>query len=231
MVFKIGLYFEDCKAWNARPAAACTWDNFKTHFQTAQRLLCDQLRTTKQAGFHSNLAQHQQLTATQPPAEYQEALINLASSTAADRKLLTKLATSVAAINQHINKINHQPTQPPPLVQTDTDSNTTSTALMSYPLSLLPSLNYSNNSLSSKKKIRLSASVARDDPDSVETMEITAGCMDIALETNIPAKHAKTKRQATKTEPPATTPWVVASPTNRTTYDIQGGVFLHARIT
>ena len=84
----------------------------------------------------SNLAQHQQLPATQPPAEYQEALINLASSVAADCKLLTKLATSVAAINQHINKLNDQPTQPPPLVQTDNDSNTTSTALSSVTTSL-----------------------------------------------------------------------------------------------
>ena len=136
LVFKTGLYFEDCKAWNARPAAACTWDNFKTHFQTAQRLLRDQMRRTKQAGFHSNLVQHQPITATQPPAEYQEALINLASSAAADRELLSKLATSVAAINKHINKINHQPTQPPPLVQTDNDSNTTSTALSSVTTSL-----------------------------------------------------------------------------------------------
>ena len=73
---------------------------------------------------------------TQPPAEYQEALINLASSAAADRELLTKLATSVAAINQHINKLNHQPTQPPPLVQTDNDTTTTSTALSSVTTSL-----------------------------------------------------------------------------------------------
>ena len=58
LVFKTGLYFEDCKAWNARPTTACTWDNFKTHFQNAQRLLHNQMRTTKQAGFHSNLAQH-----------------------------------------------------------------------------------------------------------------------------------------------------------------------------
>ena len=58
------------------------------------------MHTTKQAGFHSNLAQHQPLPSTQPPAEYQEALINLASSTATDRELLTKLATSIAAINQ-----------------------------------------------------------------------------------------------------------------------------------
>ena len=58
--------------------------------------------------------------------------------------------------------------------------------------------------------MRLSATVACDDPDPVKTIEITAGCMGIALETNIPAKHAKTKHPATKTAPPATTPWAVA---------------------
>ena len=58
--------------------------------------------------------------------------------------------------------------------------------------------------------MRLSATVARDDPDPVERMAITAGHMGIALETNIPAQHAKTKHLATKTEPPVTTPWAVA---------------------
>ena len=87
------------------------------------------MRTTKQAGFRSNLAKHPTQHATQPPAEYQEALINLASSTAADRELLTKLATSVATINQHISQLNHKSPQPPPHVQTDHDSTTTSTTL------------------------------------------------------------------------------------------------------
>ena len=82
LVFKTGLYFEDCKTWNTRPAN------------------------------------------------------QLASSAAADRELLTKLTTSVAAINQHINKLNHQPTQPPPLVQTDNDTTTTATALSSVTTSL-----------------------------------------------------------------------------------------------
>ena len=136
LVFKTGLYFEDCKAWNARPAAARTWDNFKTHFQTAQRPLRDQMPTTKQAGFHSNLAQQQPQHATQPPAEYQEALINLASSAAADRELLTKLATSVAAINQHIGQLNHKSPQPPRHVQTNTNSTSTSRALSSVTTSI-----------------------------------------------------------------------------------------------
>ena len=58
--------------------------------------------------------------------------------------------------------------------------------------------------------MRLSRTIAHDDPDPGETMEIIARHMGIALETNIPAKHAKTKHQATRTEPPVTTPWVVA---------------------
>ena len=136
LVFKTGLYFEDCKVWNARPATARTWDNFKTHFQNAQCLLRDQMRTTKQAGFHSNLAHQQPLPTTQLPVEYQEALIDLASSATADHELLTMLATSVAAINQHINQLNPSSTNPPPFVQTNTDSTTTSTALSSDATSL-----------------------------------------------------------------------------------------------
>ena len=78
--------------------------------------------------------------------------------------------------------------------------------------------------------MRLSTTAAHDDPNPGETMPITAGRMGITLETNTPAKHAKTKHPATKTEPPATTPWAAASTTNPTTYDMQGGVFFHLRI-
>ena len=109
LVFKTGLYFEDCKAWNAKPNNEKTWTNFKAHFHHAQRLLRDQLRTTKQAGFTSNLAIHPHHNETQPPPEYHEALVNLATSAATDRKLLTTLATTVAHINDHIQKLNKAP--------------------------------------------------------------------------------------------------------------------------
>ena len=58
--------------------------------------------------------------------------------------------------------------------------------------------------------MRLSTTVAHDDPDPIKTIEITTGHMGIALETNTLAKHAKTKHPATKTVPPMTTPWAVA---------------------
>ena len=109
LVFKTGLYFEDCKAWNAKPNNEKTWTNFKAHFHRAQRLLRDQLRTTKQAGFTSNIAIHPQPNETQPPPKYREALVNLATSATTDRELLTTLATTVANINDHIQKLNKAP--------------------------------------------------------------------------------------------------------------------------
>ena len=94
LVFKTGLYFEDCKAWNAKPNNDKTWTTFKTHFHRAQRLLRDQLRTTKLASLTSNVAIHPHPNETQPPPEYHEALVNLTTSAATDRELLTTLATT-----------------------------------------------------------------------------------------------------------------------------------------
>ena len=67
LVNKTGLYFEDCKAWNAKPNNEKTWTNFKAHFHRTQRLICDQLRTTKQAGFTSNIAIHPKMKPNHPP--------------------------------------------------------------------------------------------------------------------------------------------------------------------
>ena len=126
LIFKTGLYFKDCKAWNAKPNNEKTWNNFKAHFQRAQRLLRDQLRTTKQAGFTSNLATQHNTNNTQPPPEYCDALVNLATSAAADRDLLTKLATTVANINDHIHQLNK-----PPITSVPNSDATTATALSS----------------------------------------------------------------------------------------------------
>ena len=191
LVFKTGLYFKDCKVWNARPTAARTWDNFKTHFQNAQRLLCDQMRTTKQAGFHSHLAHHQPLSATQPPQRnirkpsltWHPPPPLIANSSPCSQLLLQPLTNtstnSTQAPQTHHPLSKPTPTQPPPQ--------------QPCPLSPPPSPNYNNNSQHSKKKMCLSATVAHDDPNPVATMGITAGRMVIVSETNTPVKHAKTK--------------------------------------
>ena len=99
--------------------------NFKAHFHRAQRLLSDHLRTTKQAGFTSNIAIHPQHE-SEPPPEYREALVNLATSAATDCKLLTTLATTVANINDHIQKLNKAP-----VASVHNSDTTNSTALSS----------------------------------------------------------------------------------------------------
>ena len=126
LVFKTGLYFEDCKPWNAKPNNEKTWTTFKTHFHRSQRLLHDQLRTTKQAGFTSNVAIHHHPNKTQPHPAYREALVNLATSAATDRELLTTLATTVANINDHIQHLNK-----PPVASVNNSETTNSTALSS----------------------------------------------------------------------------------------------------
>jgi hypothetical protein len=45
LVYNTGLYFDECKTWNAKAVADKTWDNFKTHFLAAQT----ELRTQQQA--------------------------------------------------------------------------------------------------------------------------------------------------------------------------------------
>ena len=51
LVYAMGLFFDDCKAWNRLPANQKTMDHFKTTFQQAQCELRDQQRTAQQAGF------------------------------------------------------------------------------------------------------------------------------------------------------------------------------------
>ena len=124
-----------------------TWTNFKTQFQNAQCLLCNQLYTTKQAGFHSNYANHMPNTKPQTPAEYCEALINLTSSATADCELLTTLANSMATIHQHINQLN-KPNLNTCNKPDDIDTATDSTALSS----LITSITHLQQQLSELKK-------------------------------------------------------------------------------
>ena len=76
-------------------------------------------------GFTSNIAIHPQ-NETQPPPEYHEALVNLATSAATDHELITTLATTVANINDHIQKLNKAP-----VASVHNSETTNSTALSS----------------------------------------------------------------------------------------------------
>ena len=217
LVFKTGLYFEDCKAWNANPNNEKTWTNFKAHFHRAQCLLCDQLCTTKQAGFTSNIAIHPHNNETQPPPEYREALVNLATSTATDRELLTTLATTVANINDHIQKLNKAP-----IASVHNSETTNSTALSSITRSVsdlqqqLADLKHENEQLRNKCNRR---PCTRGDNGNycwthgyhVRNKHNSATCQN--------------KAPAIKTMLHAKTQWAAAKPTNPPTLDSEGGVF------
>jgi len=98
LVFNTGMYFDDCKAWDARPAAEKTWNNFKTHFLAAQQQLRRQQQTTQQAGFHSANA----ATAHARYEEAAEALANLATATSADRKAMETLTNTIENLTQQL---------------------------------------------------------------------------------------------------------------------------------
>ena len=51
LVYKTGMFFDDCKDWINKPAPDKTWPNFKQHFLAAQEQLRMQ-QTTKQTGYY-----------------------------------------------------------------------------------------------------------------------------------------------------------------------------------
>lgn len=98
IVFKTGMYFDDCKEWTRLPAALKTWNAFKLHFLEAQRLNREQQQTTAQAGFHANKLVNEQL------AQQTEALANLATATASDRQAFQVLTNAVAELTKQLKE-------------------------------------------------------------------------------------------------------------------------------
>ena len=103
LVYAIGLFFNNCKAWNRLHANQKTMDNFKMTFQQAQRELCDQQQTAQQAGFQANgLWRLPTATYEDSLQETAEALANLATATASDRQALQNLTNTVKELSNQI---------------------------------------------------------------------------------------------------------------------------------
>ena len=109
LVYTMGLFFDDCKAWNHLPAHQKTMDNFKTTFQQAQHKLCDQQQTAQQAGFQAN-GTWCLPTATNdhPLQETAEALASLATATASDHQALQNLTNMVKELSNQIKAKDRQ---------------------------------------------------------------------------------------------------------------------------
>lgn len=98
IVFKTGMYFDDCKLWNRKATADKTYENMKEHFLQAQQELRAQQQTTQHGGyahFAANDNLHEQ-TAT--------ALANLATANASDREAFSALVTNNSQLTEQLNK-------------------------------------------------------------------------------------------------------------------------------
>jgi hypothetical protein len=97
LIYKTGLYYDETKTWNAKPAADKTWSNFKLHFFEAQTEHRAQERNTTGRQGYGHWCQ--EVKENQMAQEHAAAaLANLAEASATDR---TALAT-LAATNQNL---------------------------------------------------------------------------------------------------------------------------------
>jgi hypothetical protein len=87
LVYNTGLYFDECKEWKAKPAAAKTWDAFKIFFLLAQTELREQQHATSgRTGFTAYSEEKENRTA--------DALASLGAAQEADRQAFCQLATT-----------------------------------------------------------------------------------------------------------------------------------------
>ena len=104
LIFKSGLFFEDCRRWNALPAANKTWNRFKLFFTEAYNTLKLQ-QTASQTGYHAQqfMTQQRQLdditntftAALQLAKDDHTALSTLSASNEANNTTLLKLINDV----------------------------------------------------------------------------------------------------------------------------------------
>ena len=107
MVYNMGLFYDNCDKWDDRKRNEKTWENFQAHFQAAHcKFKRNQKVSTCAGGYHrSNNPRDMDGT--------NDALINLATETVADRetmmaqcKTIANLTATVAALTQQLHQAN-----------------------------------------------------------------------------------------------------------------------------
>jgi hypothetical protein len=97
LVFKTGLFLDECRAWQSRAIAGKTWAQLKIDLATAHREFRLTNQTAQQSGFHSGnmmIEQH----SPESMNETAEAIAQLATATASDRSIVAKLTTTNAKL-------------------------------------------------------------------------------------------------------------------------------------
>jgi hypothetical protein len=102
LVFRTGIFSDDCKIWKRRDAAYKTWPQFKTDFALAYQEYNKALGIgPSAAGFHTEAFHAHQ-------AETIDAITNLATETAADRLAVAHLTSMNAQLVADIKVITNQ---------------------------------------------------------------------------------------------------------------------------
>mgnify|MGYP002806862359 FL=1 len=100
LVFKTGLFHDECKLWKRRIAADKNWAEFKTVFSLAHQELRESQLTSSNTDFHSANA------ATDLQLETAEAIANLATATAADRTSVASLTATISKLTAELSEAN-----------------------------------------------------------------------------------------------------------------------------
>jgi hypothetical protein len=94
-IFRTGIFADDCKIWKRQPNAYKTWPQFKLDFAVAYQEYSETLDINPAAsGFHAEEATDQQETIN--------AIANLATATAEDRKAVANLTSTNAILTKEL---------------------------------------------------------------------------------------------------------------------------------
>jgi hypothetical protein len=99
LVFRTGIFTDDCKLWKRQAAAYKTWPQFKLDFALAYQEYSEGLDISPRAvGFHAEVRPDQHETI--------EAIANLATATAEDRKAVANLTETNATLTKDLATAN-----------------------------------------------------------------------------------------------------------------------------
>jgi hypothetical protein len=108
LVFKTGMFADDCKLWRRQATNTKTWTEFKRVFTLAHQELRESTQTAHKSGFHSaNSAMDQQTVDHQDiQQDTVDAIANLATATAADRTTVATLTATNSRLTQELLAVN-----------------------------------------------------------------------------------------------------------------------------
>ena len=102
LIFRTGIFADDCKTWKRRPAPYKTWAQFKFDFKISYQEYSESRELSPGAsGFGAEApTTHQDETI--------DAIANLATATAADRTAVANLMTTNAILTKEVAKVNEK---------------------------------------------------------------------------------------------------------------------------